>query len=596
MAESPIPDKSIYVSLSIKIEGKEIDDTYQVKEVETFKAVNRIPKAHILIYDGSVSKSDFEISNSETFLPGKSVEIKAGYESGSETIFKGLIIKHELQLRRGKNFLMVECRDDTIKMTTVRKNGFFTEMKDSDVISKLIGDAGLQADVESTAVDLSEVVQYYVSDWDFILIRAERNGLLVMVSDGTVSVQKPDLSSNPDLKLTYGIDIIDFNAVMNAENQVDSVKSFSWDIDNQSLIEGDANTPESVQGNVSVTNLSEAVSAPDYRQQSAGLFEKKQLEDWSASKLMRTSISAYKCRFKFQGNEKATVGSMIEIAGMGNRFNGNAFISSVRHVIKGGDWQTEVHTGMDSDWFSEEVMNIESPPAAGLNASVQGFHYGVVKQIHEDPESQFRVLVELPLMENQDDGIWARLATFYASSDFGAYFMPEQGDEVIVGFMNDDPDFPVIIGSLYSKKRKPTSDYTPDEKNTKKAIVTSSLLTVEFDDENKIITIKTPAENIICISDKDESITITDQHKNSGTFSADGISLDSKSDISIKAAGNIDVHAGGNLTMKADANVDVSGMQISNSADTSFSAKGNATAELSTSGQCTVKGAMVMIN
>jgi uncharacterized protein involved in type VI secretion and phage assembly len=174
--------------------------------------------------------------------------------------------------------------------------------------------------------------------------------------------------------------------------------------------------------------------------------------------------------------------------------------------------------------------------------------------------------------------------------------MPEQGDEVIVGFMNDDPDFPVIIGSLYSKKRKPTSDYTPDEKNTKKAIVTSSLLTVEFDDENKIITIKTPAENIICISDKDESITITDQHKNSGTFSADVISLDSKSDISIKAAGNIDVHAGGNLTMKAGANVDVSGMQISNSADTSFSAKGNATAELSTSGQCTVKGAMVMIN
>src|SRR6056297_1490110 len=206
MADSPISDKSIYVSFSIKVGGKEIDDTYQVKEIEISKSVNRIPKAEFLIYDGSASQSDFEISNTDTFVPGKEIEISAGYESGSNRLFKGIITKHELQLRGGKSFLAVECRDKAAKMTTSRKNAFYKDKKDSDVIGTLIGNAGLEKDVDSTSETLAELVQYYVSDWDFMLIRAEINGLLVMVSDGKVSVKKPDYSASADLKLTYGID------------------------------------------------------------------------------------------------------------------------------------------------------------------------------------------------------------------------------------------------------------------------------------------------------------------------------------------------------------------------------------------------------
>jgi uncharacterized protein involved in type VI secretion and phage assembly len=238
-------------------------------------------------------------------------------------------------------------------------------------------------------------------------------------------------------------------------------------------------------------------------------------------------------------------------------------------------------------------MNIESPPAAGLTASVQGFHYGIVKQIHEDPDSQTRVLVELPLMNNSD-GIWARLANLYASNSFGTFFMPEINDEVIVGFMNDDPGFPVILGSLYSSKNVPP--YTPDEENTLKAIVTKSKLVIEFNDDKKIITIKTPAGNTICLSDDEESITVEDQNKNKATFSPDGIVMDSQSDMTLKAVGDITVEAGGNLTMSAKANVDISGLQISSSAKTSYSASGSASAEFTSSGTCTVKGAMVMIN
>jgi Rhs element Vgr protein len=594
MAQSPISDKSVYVSFSIKVDGKEINDTYQLKEIEIFKAVNRIPKAHFMIEDGSASKSDFEISNSDDFLPGSEIEISAGYESDSNVLFKGIITKHELQLRGGKSYLVIECRDKAIKMTSSRKNAFSQNMTDSDIISKLIGDSGLDKDVDSTAFENEELVQYYVSDWDFMLIRAEVNGLLVNVSDGKVSVKKPDYSPAADLKLTYGIDLIDFNAVMNAEHQIGNVTGYAWDYSEQKAINESITAITSPsQGNITPKKLSDVMGPDEYRVQTSGQISKELIKNWADSKLQRSALAAFECRFKFQGSEKAIVGSMIEISGMGDRFNGNAFVSSVKHSIKEGDWLTEVETGLSSEWFSEEVMNIESPPAAGLTASVQGFHYGIVKQIHEDPDSQTRVLVELPLMNNSD-GIWARLANLYASNSVGTFFMPEINDEVIVGFMNDDPGFPVILGSLYSSKNVPP--YTPDEENTLKAIVTKSKLVIEFNDDKKIITIKTPAGNTICLSDDEESITVEDQNKNKATFSPDGIVMDSQSDMTLKAVGDITVEAGGNLTMSAKANVDISGLQISSSAKTSYSASGSASAEFTSSGTCTVKGAMVMIN
>jgi Rhs element Vgr protein len=597
MADSPISDKSIYVSLMIKVDGVQIDDTYQLKEVEVYKAVNRVPRAHFLIYDGSVSKSDFEISNAATFLPGSEVEIFAGYESGSNLLFKGIITKHELQLRSGKSFLVIECRDKAAKMTTSRKNAFYSDKKDSDVFETLIGNSNLEKDVDATSETLAELVQYDVSDWDFMLIRAEINGLLVTVSDGKVSVKKPDFSASAQLKLTYGIDLIDFNAVMSAEHQVKAVGGYAWDYSKQDVAQTTSATPKTPgQGNVSVSNLAEAIGPDEYRLQTSGNLSDEQMKDWVNAKHERSALAAFKCRFKFQGSEKATVGSMIEIAGMGDRFNGNAFISSVRHVIKGGDWLTEVETGMEADWFSEEVMNIESPPAAGLNTSVQGFHYGVVKKIDGDPENQFRVLVTLPLMENSEVGKWARLANFYSSKGFGAFFMPEIGDEVIVGFVNDNPDFPVILGSLYSSGRTPLGTYTPDDKNTYKAIVTKSQLKIEFEDEKKIITIVTPGNNSICVNDDEGTITIEDQTKNSAVFSKDGIAFKSPKDITLNADGNIEINAIGNLTMSASQNVDISGLEISSSAQTSYSASGNASAEFSSSGTCTVKGAMVMIN
>ena len=83
---------------------------------------------------------------------------------------------------------------------------------------------------------------------------------------------------------------------------------------------------------------------------------------------------------------------------------------------------------------------------------------------------------------------------------FGTAFYPEVGDEVIVSFMNEDPRFPVVLGSVYSAKLAPA--YPPDKKNKIKGLKTRSKMELTFDDEDKIVTIKTPGGHVFVMDDK----------------------------------------------------------------------------------------------
>ena len=55
--------------------------------------------------------------------------------------------------------------------------------------------------------------------------------------------------------------------------------------------------------------------------------------------------------------------------------------------------------------------------------------------MYEDPDSQFRILVSVPLFDPNGEGIWARLTNFYSTNGAGIFFLPEVGDEVVLGFL-----------------------------------------------------------------------------------------------------------------------------------------------------------------
>jgi uncharacterized protein involved in type VI secretion and phage assembly len=201
--------------------------------------------------------------------------------------------------------------------------------------------------------------------------------------------------------------------------------------------------------------------------------------------------------------------------------------------------------------------------------------------------------VAYPTLQKDNLMVWARLSSFYATQESGAFFYPEIGDEVVVGFLNEDPQHPVIMGMLYSSKNK--TPFTPDQDNKIKAIVTKSKLTIQFDDKDKIIEIVTPDKNSIKIDDKEGQILITDKNKNKLLLSKDGVSIETEKDFVVKAKGKITMEATSDISLKATGDLKGEGMNVALEGKTKYAAKG-AMVELEASGIAKLKGSMVNIN
>ena len=157
-----------------------------------------------------------------------------------------------------------------------------------------------------------------------------------------------------------------------------------------------------------------------------------------------------------------------------------------------------------------------------------------------DPDAAYRVKVILPGVDEKAGAVWARLAAPDAGPERGWFFRPEPDDEVVVGFLNDDPRQPVILGALYSAAQAPS--LVVDEANLEKGIVTRQGTTIGFiDDEKASVFIETPAANKILLSDDQEMVQLSDQHGNVITLNADGVTIKSAKDVIIDASGNVEI-------------------------------------------------------
>jgi Rhs element Vgr protein len=596
MASSPLTDSTGVLSFIITCDGSPIPDIVQIVSIETDHSTNRIPSAIITVIDGDMPNGIFPVADAGNFKPGTEVVISAGYDSVTKVIFTGIVVKHSVKIN-GDNYarLIIECRDKALAMTVGRKNANFINKTDNQIISTLISNHnGLTPSVDSTSVTYKELVQYYASDWDYMMARAEVNGFLVTVDAGTVSVKAPLASASPVLTLTYGMDLIDFQAELDSRWQLSSVTSTSWDLAQLAIVQQTAQPAALTgQGDLDSKTLSKVLGTGDFALQTAAPLESATLTAWSKAQQTKAALSRIRGSMQFQGSALVKPGVVLELKGVGTHFNGNVIASNVMHRLHDGNWITEVEFGMPTYWFTEEHQ-VQAPEAAGWTAGICGLHIGIVMKLDADPEGQYKIQVSLPIMNASTPGVWARFASFYGSSGFGAFIIPEIGDEVVLGFFNNDPSCPVILGSLYSSKHVPPYELTAE--NNFKALVTRSKLKMEFDDGKKIITFITPANNKIVISDQDKSILLQDENNNKVELSPTGILLDSPKDITIKALGKIAMSAVQNIEMAAQMDVTTTGLNITSTANLSLTAKGTASAELSAAGQTTVKGALVMIN
>lgn len=185
---------------------------------------------------------------------------------------------------------------------------------------------------------------------------------------------------------------------------------------------------------------------------------------------------------------------------------------------------------------------------------------------NKDEQKLGRIRVQFPWQKVQDDKMmspWLRIAVPYAGNIKGHQFIPEIGEEVMVGFEMDNAERPYIIGALYNGgKGKPDEEWaaSKEEKGTTnniKAIRTRNGHTILFNDRGDagLIEIYDNKNNTfhITLSADDKKITI---------YSAGDIEINADGSISMTAKDNVNIKANSNVSVNADKEVTIQASKV----------------------------------
>jgi uncharacterized protein involved in type VI secretion and phage assembly len=192
----------------------------------------------------------------------------------------------------------------------------------------------------------------------------------------------------------------------------------------------------------------------------------------------------------------------------------------------------------------------------------RGLAFGVVVKNDGDPDGLGRIRVRLELHSEDQSSFWARIATPMAGNEVGFYTLPDVDDEVLVGFIAEDPSHPVILGGVWNANRLPPETNPADGTNDRRLLRSRNRHEISIDDA------------------KDE-LEVKLQQGTRMFFSPDVALLED-------ANGNkVEITSQGAITIKASQSIKIEAPQIEIKATT---------AELNGSANCKVKGGLVEIN
>ena len=113
-----------------------------------------------------------------------------------------------------------------------------------------------------------------------------------------------------------------------------------------------------------------------------------------------------------------------------------------------------IRSGLAFGWRNQ--MNMAMSPSGSTELRYYGVYEALVSDVN-DPAKEGRVKIKIPWFDPGLETEWCRVRQFYAGNGYGAFYVPECGDEVLIAFIKGSMSEPVILGGLYNGSDKPPS-------------------------------------------------------------------------------------------------------------------------------------------
>lgn len=570
------------------VDGDDLDEVWtdHLLEVRVRTGLRAIGRVWLTFAD-----QGFDLASSSRVTIGSEIRVTS-VDASRTVLLLGKVTSVSSETDGDGPRLVIAADDLAFELTRTSDAETYHQMSLADVVKKLVTNPLRLG--ETGGVPTQKVPFVLRNGTPLALLDeiAQRYGLDWVVTEGTIDLWVAATGTAPraggaDLTLARDLHAFSVRQVSDAPTDV-TVRG--WNPEQQTAIVAAAKSPPARAGQ------QPAAASTNFAYTGARVSPSSAQE----ARLLAAGIAARTGRMVARGRALFTPtlrpGGLLTVDGAGPG-NGIYYVREVTHVVDRSGARTQFVAG-DRDPVTLADPWDQGPASSSFRHS--GLVVGVVDGL-KDPAALGRVSVSLPTAADQAKSAWARVVHIGAGAKRGQVFMPSVGDEVLVGFENDDVTRPVVLGGLHSaRSTAPDQLLIKDGKVVGHVIRTSTGHTVHLSegstDAESFIEllaagskqkIRLGKKGIDIVADGDVPLTIT-VGRSSLTFDGRGAITLKGSKIAIEALEGITLKSQQKIEANGQLGVALEGLEIG--------LKGKAAAKIEAGGLVEVKGAMVKIN
>ena len=497
---------------------------------DTFSII--VPDDALDTYEG------FVMENSKKLL-GKKISLSYWQYGSENQVFSGIVTGLKNRKESGYGKLVITGHSPSILLENGRADRSFEQLSLSQIVKEIGVNYPQEGKIhtEEQELNVRRVLPYTVqsqeSDFGFIQRLATRYGEYFYYNGKELIFGN---KAEPVLELSEGRELIEVEFELGLRAQGFSGLAY------------DAEKGESIQHNAQEVqtewkeNALQAVAVQASKQLFgnapksvfSGSEKSQELEEMLLKeKENRESLIWVRGRSR---DSRLKNGSRAKLTDINGRAMETYRIVEIRHYYNGDEYYNEF----------VGVSDVLHPPYQDSGAFPKSHEQMGRVVENADPLGLGRVRVQMMWQEaGSEKTPWIRLLQPHSGSGKGFYFVPEIGEEVLVGFQGGNAEKPYVIGTQYNGKEK--SGYA-DKENSIKAVHTRSGHKLVFtEDESILITDK--SGNEILLDTKGSNITITAPE--TMTLNAKNLNIN----VSQNMTTNVGMNASENISMNKTTSI-----------------------------------------
>ena len=553
---------------AVLVDGQELDEelSKRVREVRV-ESYLRLPDLCTLVATFQKGKpGQDEPIDQHPFDIGKKLEVRLGAREGltTSTLFKGQIVTLEPRFGAGGVELLVRGFDRSHALIRSRKVRTFQNQTSSDIVSKIVSEAGFQADCDPSGEPHEFMQQDNETDWDFIWRLAERIGFEFVVEDQTAHFRRP--TGEGAIELDWPTTLHSFSPRVTAIQQVSQVSLLAQDpTTNQQIDVTASNSDQIAQIGIDRGTVAAAFDGGTFHIATEPVKSQAEGQALAQALLDKLANGYVAAEGVTDGDPQIRAGAKVQVSGVGQKFSGTYRVASATHVLRGG-------SVYETHFANSAAHTLLGAVAADRGSATPNFGSHIALGIvtnNQDPQNLGRVRVRYPALGPDAEGAWARIATIGAGNARGVLMLPVAGDEVLVAFEHDDTTRPYVLGALFNGQAAPDSDQIHGNDGSFALKSDKAIFTHSKDD----YTIKTDAKLVVEIGDdvqekfsKDWTGEITGKAslKANQPFEIEGqnVSIKGQAQVNLEGTATLTLKCGGTQIQLSSGGVQISGPMI----------------------------------